>query len=282
MKARALAAAQAARSRFEERESRRRDAAKDAPIMQLKGVHKSFGVHSVLRGLDLSIPAGKISFVIGRSGEGKSVTLKHIVGILRPDRGEVLFQGKSPWSAGRKAWDLARRDMGLLFQDGALFDSLSVFENVVFALREHAGLGDVDLREKGTELLEQVGLEGYEGKFPPELSIGEKKRVGLARALSMKPALLLYDEPTTGMDSLVSQLIDDLIVDTQRRNPGMSSVVVSHDVASILSIAEHIILLHEGKVYLEGPIEIFKNSKDPLIVQFLSGSRDGPLSKPIA
>jgi phospholipid/cholesterol/gamma-HCH transport system ATP-binding protein len=253
-------------------------------IVEFHDVHKTFGSNRVLRGIDLRIPEGKITFVIGRSGEGKSVTIKHIVGILKPDRGRVVFDGKDMTEAGPREWEVERRKIGLLFQDGALFDSLSVAENVAFALREDgtARMGLAQMNARVVELLAKVGLPGIEDKFPPELSIGEKKRVGLARALALDPKLLLYDEPTTGMDSLVSELIDNLIVDMQAKTPGLSSVVISHDVRSILKVAESIVFLHEGRIYMQGTPDEFRRSEDPVIKQFLTGSPRGPLSRPIA
>lgn len=255
-------------------------------IVEFYNVHKTFGTNRVLRGLTLSVKEGGITFIIGRSGEGKSVTIKHIVGILKPDQGKIVFDGQDMTQASARVWDVERRKIGLLFQDGALFDSLSVAQNVSFALDEQKGLCEKEKKARVEELLEAVGLPGIGKKYPPELSIGEKKRVGLARALSLDPKLLLYDEPTTGMDSLVSELIDNLIVDmqTQRTRQGkvLSSVVISHDVRSILHVADDIVFLHEGKVYLQGTPEDFRKSRDPLIMQFLAGGLEGPLSNPIA
>jgi phospholipid/cholesterol/gamma-HCH transport system ATP-binding protein len=247
-------------------------------IVEFRDVHKTFGKHAVLKGVTVGIPREKITFVIGQSGEGKSVTLKHIVGILKPDSGDVVFDGVSMNQASPQEWIAERRKIGILFQDGALFDSLSVFENVVFPLREFQNLSELELRKECAYLLELVGLPGREEAFPAELSIGEKKRTGLARALALKPKLLLYDEPTTSMDPLISELIDELIVSTQKRIPGLSSVVVSHDVGSILEVAEHIILLVKGQVYKEGTPAEFKNSSDPLVRQFLMGALEGPLT----
>jgi phospholipid/cholesterol/gamma-HCH transport system ATP-binding protein len=248
-------------------------------IVEFRAIEKRFGPQRVLAGLDLAIPRGKITFVIGQSGEGKSVTLKHIVGILQPDAGCVLFDGVDMTRADADGWIAARKKVGFLFQDGALFDSLSVFENVAFALREFTDMSETELRREVATLLELVGLPRREEAMPAELSIGEKKRVGLARALALRPKLLLYDEPTTSMDPLISELIDTLIVSTQRRIRGLSSVVVSHDVTSILSVAEHIVLLVKGKTYCQGSPEEFRNSSDPLVRQFLAGDRTGPLTK---
>lgn len=251
-------------------------------IVSFREVSKAFGPLKVLRGLDLDIPKGRITFIIGRSGEGKSVTLKHIVGILRPDSGKISVLGQEVDTATRKDWIALRRRIGILFQDGALFDSLSVLENVAFPLREFGTNDEAELHTRVASLLEQVGLPGRERAMPTQLSIGEKKRVGLARALALQPELLLYDEPTTSMDPLVSELIDDLIIQTQKKMPGMSSVVISHDLRSILEAAEYIVFLHEGRAYHQGTPDDFRRSQDPVVRQFLSGDRNGPLSNVIA
>jgi phospholipid/cholesterol/gamma-HCH transport system ATP-binding protein len=245
----------------------------ESAIVSFRNVHKTFGTNRVLQGLTLDIPRNRISFVIGRSGEGKSVTLKHIVGILRPDIGQVLIDNEDMSNATEEQWIHCRKKMGLLFQDGALFDSLSVAENISFAMNEETRV---------VELLELVGLPGQAQKYPPQLSIGEKKRVGLARALALSPQLLMYDEPTTGMDPMISELIDELISRMQKTISGLTSVVISHDLRSIMSVAEHIIFLHEGRVLLQGPPSVFESSTDPILIQFLSGSSSGPLSRPIA
>lgn len=247
-------------------------------IIEFQDVHKSFGKHSVLKGVTVGIPRGKITFVIGQSGEGKSVTLKHIVGILKPDAGEILFDGKRSSELNSREWIEQRKKIGFLFQDGALFDSMSVFENVVFPLREFKSMSEAELRKECGYLLDLVGLHGKENAFPAELSIGEKKRTGLARALALRPKVLLYDEPTTSMDPLISELIDELILSTQRRISGLSSIVVSHDVGSILEIPDHIVLLVKGQVYAQGSPAEFKGSTDPLVRQFLSGDSIGPLT----
>jgi phospholipid/cholesterol/gamma-HCH transport system ATP-binding protein len=252
----------------------------DYPIV-LKNVKKAFGNNVVLDDLNLEVPRGKISFIIGRSGEGKSVTIKHVVGILHPDSGEIYVNGIDMTHALPKTWENARKEIGILFQEGALFDSLNVFENVSFPLSNHLKMSNGDLKKEVENLLELVGLPGIEKKYPAELSMGEKKRVGLARALALKPNLLLYDEPTTGMDPLVSDFIDALIKSTQQKMHGITSVVISHDITSIMNVAEHIFLLHQGKIYFHGTPEDFRNSDDVLVKQFLTGSKNGPLEVPL-
>jgi phospholipid/cholesterol/gamma-HCH transport system ATP-binding protein len=252
------------------------------PIVIFDQVQKSFGAQKVLRGLSFELRRGEISFIIGRSGEGKSVTIKHIIGVLRPDSGEVTVHGCPLSTASETTWIEARKKIGLLFQDGALFDSMSVGENVAFPLREFEKLTPSELGRRVDELLETVGLPGFAAAQVPELSIGERKRVGLARALALNPSLLLYDEPTTGMDPLISELIDSLILEMQQKIPELSSVVISHDIQSVLRLADRIFFLHEGRIYACGTPSEFLASEDPTIVQFLSGSLHGPLGQPIS
>ncbi|WGL60391.1 ATP-binding cassette domain-containing protein [Pigmentibacter sp. JX0631] len=251
-------------------------------IVSLVEVKKSFGNNHVLNGLNIEIPRNKISFIIGRSGEGKSVTLKNIVGLLKPDSGSIFINGNNMMSASEEKWELVRSKIGILFQDGALFDSLTIFENVSFPLQNHRKLKQSELESEVAQLLTTVGLPGIQEKYPPELSIGERKRVGLARALALKPELLLYDEPTTSMDPLVSDLIDNLIINTQKNLDGITSVVVSHDITSVMNVADYVFLLHKGKIYFHGTPNDFASSRDELVRQFLTGGRNGPLEVPIA
>lgn len=250
-------------------------------LIEIQGVNKSFGTKHVLNNLSFKIPRGKISFIIGRSGEGKSVTIKHVVGILKPDSGEIYIDGTPMHTATESLWEKMRLKIGILFQDGALFDSLNVFENISFPLVNHFKLSERDVFLKVEALLESVGLSGFEKKYPSELSIGQRKRVGLARAQALNPSLLLYDEPTTSMDPIVADLIDTLIVETQKKVVGLTTVVISHDVVSILKVAEYIFLLHQGQVYFQGTPDEFKKSPDALVQQFLNGDLHGPLDVPL-
>jgi phospholipid/cholesterol/gamma-HCH transport system ATP-binding protein len=257
-------------------------AVESTPIVAFRNVRKSFGNQHVLRGLSFELRRGEISFIIGRSGEGKSVTIKHMIGVLHPDAGEIVVHGEVVSHAPETTWIRIRKEMGLLFQDGALFDSMSVGENVAFPIREFEQLTPKELTTRVEKLLELVGLPGYGMAKVPELSIGERKRVGLARALALNPSLLLYDEPTTGMDPLISELIDSLILEMQKKIKGLSSVVISHDIQSVLRLADRIFFLHEGKMYATGTPAEFKASTDPVIKQFISGALRGPLGQPIA
>jgi phospholipid/cholesterol/gamma-HCH transport system ATP-binding protein len=250
-------------------------------LIEISELNKAFGNKIVLRDLSLQIPRGKISFIIGRSGEGKSVTIKHIIGILKPDSGQILIDGISMHNASEQTWEQMRKKIGILFQDGALFDSLNVSENIAFPIENHLNLSENEVNLQVEKLLSSVGLPGLQKKNPSELSIGERKRVGLARALALAPSLLLYDEPTTSMDPLVSDLIDKLIVDTQKKTPGLTTIVISHDVVSMLKVADYIFLLHQGKVYFHGTPQDFQSSEDLLVKQFLNGDLHGPLDSPL-
>lgn len=251
-------------------------------IVSFVEVKKSFGNNHVLNGLNIEIPRNKISFVVGRSGEGKSVTLKNMIGLLTPDSGQIYINNVNMINASPLEWDAVRQKIGILFQDGALFDSLTIFENVSFPLQNHLKLSLGDMEKEVEKLLDLIGLPGIQDKYPPELSIGERKRVGLARALALKPQLLLYDEPTTSMDPLVSDLIDNLIMNTQKNLDGITSVVVSHDITSVMNVADYIFLLHKGKIYFRGTPSEFSSSQDELVRQFLTGGRKGPLEVPIS
>lgn len=240
-------------------------------------VHKSFGPHHILRGLDLIVPRGRITVVIGRSGTGKSVTIKHVMGLMRPDRGRIWVGDDELTTMADRELRRVRTRFGVVFQHAALFDSMNVFENVAFPLREHERVPEAEIAERVRSLLAQVGLHNAEQKMPSELSGGMMKRVGLARALVRKPEFLLYDEPTTGLDPILTAAMDDLIARTQAAHEQLTSLIISHDMHAVLSIAHKIVMLFEGVVAHEGTPDDFRNSDDPLIRQFLAGSLDGPM-----
>lgn len=246
-------------------------------MIEFKNVTKSFGKHTVLDHLDLHIPAGKITFILGKSGEGKSVTIKHIMGLLKPNEGRIVVDGEDITDYNIEQLRLYRRKFGMLFQHAALFDSLTVGENVIFPLREHTKMPLAAMLKRVEEVLIQVGLPNIQHKYPPELSTGEKKRVGLARALVSRPKIILYDEPTTGMDPLVSEMIDDLIVQLSKEERSLTSVVISHDLKAALATAENIVFLYKGKLALTGTAQAFRESKDPIVRQFFSGKVEGPM-----
>lgn len=238
-------------------------------MIKLVGVEKTLGGQPVLRGVDLAIPAGTLTTIIGPSGEGKSVLLKHIIGLLQPDRGEVWIDGTEISRLRGKALNEVRKRFAMLFQGAALFDSLTVFENVAFPLREKLRLPDEGVTERVEEKLAQVGLTGMGRKFPAELSGGMKKRVGLARALVMEPEIILFDEPTTGLDPLMAKTIHDLIVDTHRRF-GFTAVMVSHEIPEIFSISDWVAMLKAGKILAMAPSKEFQRIPDPTVQEFIS------------
>jgi len=240
-------------------------------------VYKSFGRHHILRGIDLRVPRGKLTVLIGRSGTGKSVTIKHVMGLLRPDAGRIWVGDDELTTMEDRKLRSVRLRFGMVFQHSALFDSMDVMENVAFPLREHTDLSDREIRDKVRDLLAQVGLHDTEEKYPSELSGGMRKRVGLARALVRDPEFLLYDEPTTGLDPILAAAMDKLMADTQKAHPQLTSLVISHDMRAVLSIADKIAMLYEGRIAHEGTPDFFRDHKDPLVQQFLTGSLDGPM-----
>lgn len=246
-------------------------------MISFRGVSKAFSGKVVLDELNLEVPSGKITFIVGKSGEGKSVTIKHVMGLLHPDRGRIIVDDENILDYTNEQLRLYRRKFGMLFQHAALFDSLTVGENVIFPLQEHTKMALPDMLNRVEEVLDQVGLPNIQHKFPSELSTGEKKRVGLARALVNKPKIMLYDEPTTGMDPLVSEMIDDLIVQLNEQEREMTSVVISHDLKAALATAEYIVMLYKGRVALAGGPDEFRSTKDPVVRQFFSGQVEGPM-----
>jgi len=247
-------------------------------VIVFENVTKVFGKRVVLDRLNLEIPEGKITVILGRSGEGKSVTIKHMMGLLQPSSGTVSFAGQNLASIDRGQMRQFRRNFGILFQGAALFDSLSVFENIAFPLREMGGWSEKQIRAKVESLLEELAIEDLVDAMPEQLSTGEKKRVGLARAIAHEPGVILYDEPTIGMDPLVSEMIDRLIVKvSHERKPKLTSVVISHDLKAALDIGEYIVMLYKGKVQLAGTADDFRKTGDAIVRQFFGGRVDGPM-----
>jgi phospholipid/cholesterol/gamma-HCH transport system ATP-binding protein len=245
-------------------------------MIKLVDLHKSFGKQAVLNGLNLEIEAGKTTVIIGRSGGGKSVLLKHIIGLIRPDQGQVLIDGTDITKLGDRDLNEIRKKFGMLFQEGALFDSMTVGENVAFPLREHTRMTEPQIRSTVADRLRSVGLTGVEEKMPSELSGGMRKRVGLARAIAIQPQIVLFDEPTTGLDPIMAEAINRLIVETQK-GFNLTCVVISHDIHSIFEVGDRIAMLYEGKIIEYGTPEELRASQNPVIVQFLSGSIEGPI-----
>ncbi len=245
-------------------------------MIEIIDLHKSFGKQKVLDGLNLTIGDDETTVIIGRSGGGKSVLLKHIIGLLKPDSGQILVNGVDIARLNDRQLNEARRKFGMLFQEGALFDSMTVGDNVAFPLREHTKIKESEIRQVVAERLRDVGLSGIERKMPSELSGGMRKRVALARAIALRPEIMLYDEPTTGLDPVLSEAINQLIIETQQHFK-LASVVISHDLNSIFKIAHKIALLFEGKIVEYGTPEDIRKSDNPVLVQFLSGSTEGPI-----
>jgi len=247
-------------------------------MVTLVDLYKSFGDQAVLKGVNLEIPRGKLTFIIGRSGTGKSVLLKHIIGLLKPDRGQILFDGQDVTRFSEEKWQRLRRKFGFLFQEGALFDSMTVAENVAFPLIEHTKLSKKEIQKKVEEKLSQVGLLEAWHKYPVELSGGMKKRAALARALALDPEIILFDEPTTGLDPILQVSITNLIQKMQKQY-GLTGVVVSHDVPIALRAADYVAFLHEGRVVAKGPPEEIKKSEHPFVKEFLKSGFEGCYSE---
>ena len=244
--------------------------------IQFEEISKRLGRKDVLRGVDLDVARGESLVIIGRSGTGKSVLLKHVVGLMRPDRGTVRVNGVDVASLEEKELLSLREQMGMLFQGGALFDSMTVGENVGLALREHTPLPEKQIEIVVGEKLALVGLTGSEGSRPSSLSGGMKKRAALARALALNPKIMLYDEPTTGLDPITSDVINRLIRRLQDRLK-ITSIAVTHDMRSAYHIADRIAMLHEGRIHAMGTPNEIQATRDPIVRQFIEGSSEGPL-----
>jgi phospholipid/cholesterol/gamma-HCH transport system ATP-binding protein len=239
-------------------------------------VHKSFGRNHVLNGLNMSLPEAKISMIIGPSGTGKSVCIKHMVGLLYPDEGDVLIQGVSVPSLADDDLFEMRKKFGVLFQDGALFGSINLYDNVAFPLRQHTEKSDEEIAEIVNSRLREVGLGGEGHKMPNQLSGGMRKRAGFARALVLEPDIVLFDEPDSGLDPVRTALLCELIKEIHAENGGCY-VVITHDIMSARRVAEHIAVLWKGKIVESGPAAELFASENPFVRQFLSGDSAGPL-----
>jgi phospholipid/cholesterol/gamma-HCH transport system ATP-binding protein len=246
-------------------------------MIEIKDLHKKFEGTEVLRGAELTVKKGETLVIIGRSGCGKSVMLKHIVGLIEPDKGTVLIDGNDIFSFDPKQWQHMRLKVGMLFQGAALFDSLTVGENVGFSLTEHTTIPLDEVREIVSEKLALVGLSGIENLKPAELSGGMKKRVGLARAICNDPEIMLYDEPTTGLDPIMADAINDLIKELNTKLK-VTSIVVTHDMASAYKVADRIAMLYEGTIIESGTPEEIRATANPIVKQFITGSADGPIT----
>jgi phospholipid/cholesterol/gamma-HCH transport system ATP-binding protein len=245
-----------------------------SPMIAVRSLAKKIGEQEILRGVDLEVARGGTLAIIGRSGGGKSVLLKHLVGLMEPDAGEIWVEGQNIIGLTERQLGAVREKIGILFQGAALFDSMTVAENIAFPLREAGERNPKVLREKVREMLDVVELEGQEEKMPESLSGGMKKRVGLARSIVRRPSCVLYDEPTSGLDPVVSDSINRLIRRLQKRL-GMTSVVVTHDMKSAFDVANHVAYLHEGRIYFYGTPNQLQQTSDPILQDFLLGRSEG-------
>jgi phospholipid/cholesterol/gamma-HCH transport system ATP-binding protein len=239
------------------------------PMIEVRSVYKAFDGNQVLRGVSLVVERGTTTVVLGGSGSGKTVLMKHIMGLFKPDKGEVIVDGENVSAMDRQELARFRTRMGMVFQSAALFDSMTVYENVSFPLREHTNLSEDQIRERVKEKLAVVELHGVEDKFPAELSGGMRKRVGLARAIVRDPKIVLYDEPTTGLDPLTTESVDEMIINA-REKLGVTSVVISHDVGSAFHIGDEIAMLDQGRIVEKGPPEKLRQTKEPHTRHFLA------------
>jgi phospholipid/cholesterol/gamma-HCH transport system ATP-binding protein len=242
----------------------------------VRDAYKSFNGNQVLKGLNLEIRAGEMFALIGRSGLGKSVLLKHIIGIMKPDKGDIFVDDQNVRSLRGKQLEALRRKFGYLFQEGALFDSMTVFENVAFPLREKTAMKEPEIKERVFVELEQMGLKNDAHKYPAELSGGMRKRTSLARAMIMQPSIMLFDEPTTGLDPIIGQSILNYIQLCHRRL-GFTGIIVTHDVPRVFSIVQKIAMMHDGRIIINGTYDEIAGQGNPAFQQFLSGSIEGPL-----
>lgn len=245
-------------------------------MIVLERLSKSFNGVKVLDNLDMKFDEKKITVIIGRSGGGKSVMLKHIIGLIKPDSGRVLVNGLDINTLKKKELNEIRKKFGMVFQDGALLDSMNVFENVAFPLRRHLKLSESEIQDKVFSMLDDVGLSGHDKKMPSEISGGMRKRVGVARALILNPEIMLFDEPTTGLDPIMSDVINGLIKSVHGKF-NFTGIIISHDIEGAYKTGDTIAMLYEGRIIESGTPEEFRNSGNPIVGQFVSGSMKGPI-----
>ena len=245
-------------------------------MIRIVNLKKSFDGQEVLKGLSLNIANKELTAIIGKSGGGKSVLLKHLIGLLKPDEGDIVIEGVDITVVHGKELDRIREKFGVVFQGGALFDSLTVYGNVAFPLREKTKLGKKEIRERVLGALSDVGLSGMGNKYPAEISGGMKRRVALARALITEPSIVLFDEPTTGLDPIILHSIHNLITKTHKKY-GFTGVIISHEIPEIFAVADKIAMLYDGVIVEAGTPDEIKNSSDPVVRQFITGSLEGPI-----
>ncbi len=244
--------------------------------IEFKGIYKSFGDNHVLRGVDLQVDSGEVFFIIGQSGAGKSVLVKHLIGLLRPDRGRIFLDGQDVTDLREKEFYPIRKRCAMVFQNSTLFDSMTLLENVALPIRKHMGVTEEQAREMAGEKLRLVGMQRYSDRFPADFGDGMRKKVAIARALTLDPEFVIFDEPTTGIDPISAAMVDKLIRHLSD-HVGVTSIVISHDLRSIFGIADRIAMLYQGKLVLDGTQQDFKHSDNPIVQQFIKGLPEGPM-----
>jgi phospholipid/cholesterol/gamma-HCH transport system ATP-binding protein len=247
--------------------------------IEFKGVTKAFGGKPVLRGMDLAIDKGEVMFIIGTSGVGKSVTIKHLIGLLRIDAGEIWFDGSRVDLIPERNLEPLRKRIGMVFQSSTLFDSMTLAENVALPLRKHQGMRHAAALAEAKQRLAQVYMDDYADRYPAELSDGMRKRAAIARTLALKPEVVLFDEPTTGLDPVSARRVDRLIRELAK-SLGVTAVVVSHDPPSIFGIADRVAFIYQGRVHVVATPAELRASPDPIVQQFINGQSSGPMETP--
>lgn len=245
-------------------------------MIEFIDIWKAFGSKQVLRGVDMTVRSGEIMFIIGQSGAGKSVMVKHLVGLLRPDRGRVLLDGQDVTNLTEKEFFAVRKRCAMVFQNSTLFDSMTLLDNVALPIRKHFGLSLRDARGEARKKLELVGMASHGERFPADFGDGMRKKVAIARALTLNPEFVIFDEPTTGIDPISANIVDRLIRDLSDRL-GVTSIVVSHDLRSIFGVADRVAMLYQGEFILDGPPQAFRDSENPIVQQFINGRPEGPM-----
>ena len=245
-------------------------------MIEFQDIHKAFGDRQVLRGASLRVDTGQVVYIIGASGAGKSVLVKHLIGLIRPDKGRVVLDGQDITELTERAFYPIRKRCAMVFQHATLFDSMSLVDNVALPLRKHHGLDRQEARTAALTKLELVQMEQSADRFPADIGDGLRKRVAIARALTLDPEFIIFDEPTTGLDPWAAAHVDELIR-SLRRDAGVTSIVVSHDLRSIFRVADRIAMIYEGKVHFDGPPDAFRDSQDGVVHQFVNGNPEGPM-----
>lgn len=247
--------------------------------IEFKDIYKSFGSKHVLRGVTVSVNPGEVFFVIGQSGAGKSVLVKHLVGLLRPDRGRIFLDGVDITDFTEKEYYPIRKRCAMVFQNSTLFDSMTLVENVMLPIRKHLGVSTREAHRQAIEQLTKVGMQRHADRYPADFGDGMRKKVAIARALTLSPEYVIFDEPTTGIDPISAAMVDKLIRHLSDKL-GVTSIVISHDLRSIFGIADRIAMLYKGELILDGSPQAFKTSDNPIVQQFIQGRPDGPMEEP--